>query len=121
MGTYFHMNLISTTKHIFKVEPIEYLGKYMTICLILSCEKQSICDKIAFLYFTSICFKENYSLNSRESISTALLLNRTLLLMDFGTLSRFKNAPPFQGPYFETVMAKNKDFEWEIIIGNLSN
>ena len=34
--------------------------------------------------------------------------------------SRFKNEPPFQGPYFQTVMAKKKDFEWETVLGNLS-
>ena len=53
MGKYFPRYLIITAKHAVKMEPIEYLGKYMPICLILPCaEKQSIYDKIAFLYFT---------------------------------------------------------------------
>ena len=53
MGIYFPRNFITTAKHVVVVEAVKYLGKYMTICLILACEKkQSICDKIAFLYFT---------------------------------------------------------------------
>ena len=48
MVKYFPSYLITTAKHAVKIEPINYLGKHMPICLI----KQSICDKIAFLYFT---------------------------------------------------------------------
>ena len=49
MGIYFPRNVITTTKHIVVVEAIKYMGKYVTICLILACEKQSICAKIAVL------------------------------------------------------------------------
>ena len=56
MGIYFPRILITTAKHVVKVETIKYLGKYMTICLILPCEKEEIymiiVTKIAFLYFT---------------------------------------------------------------------
>ena len=41
MGIYFPRILITTAKHVVKVEPIKYLGKYITICLILSCENRS--------------------------------------------------------------------------------
>ena len=53
MVKYFPRYVITTSKHAVKIEPIKYMGKYMHICLIIPCaEKQSICDKIAFLYFT---------------------------------------------------------------------
>ena len=54
MGIYFPRNFITTAKHVVMVEAIKCLIKYMTICLILACEKEatSTCDKIAFLYFT---------------------------------------------------------------------
>ena len=42
MGVYFHRNFITTVKHIVIVNAIKYLGKYMTICLILACEKEAI-------------------------------------------------------------------------------
>ena len=49
MVKYFPRYIITTAKHALKTEPIEYLGKYMPICLIFNVEKkQSICDKIAF-------------------------------------------------------------------------
>ena len=69
MVKYFPRYLIIMAKLAVNIEPIKYLGKYMPICLILPCaEKQSICDKITFLYFTSILFRENNSLNSREGV-----------------------------------------------------
>ena len=60
MVKYLPRYLITTAKYAFKIEPIKYLGKYMLTCLILPCaekffhvqKKQSICDKIALLYFT---------------------------------------------------------------------
>ena len=53
MVKYFPRYLITTAKHAVKIEPNKNLGKYMPIRLIHPCtEKQSICDKIAFLYFT---------------------------------------------------------------------
>ena len=42
MGIYIPRYFITTVEHLVKVEPIKYLGKYMTICLILSCEKEAI-------------------------------------------------------------------------------
>ena len=42
MGIYFPRNLITTAKHVANVEPIKYLGKYMTICLIISYKKEAI-------------------------------------------------------------------------------
>ena len=70
MVKYFSRYLIITAKLAVKTEPLKYLGKYMHICLILPCaeKKQSICDKIAFLYFTQILFRQNNSLNSREGV-----------------------------------------------------
>ena len=47
---------------------IKYLGKYLTKCLSKKIsndrKKQPISDKIAFLYFTSIRFRDNNSLKS---------------------------------------------------------
>ena len=45
MGIYFPRNFITNAKHIpvVMVEAIKCLGKYMTICLILACEKEAIC------------------------------------------------------------------------------
>ena len=40
MGIYFPRNCIITAKHVVMVEPINYLGKYMAIYLILACEKK---------------------------------------------------------------------------------
>ena len=42
MGIYFPRNFITTAKHVVAVEAIKYLGKNMTICLILACEKEAI-------------------------------------------------------------------------------
>ena len=39
MVKYFPRYLITTAKHVVKIEPSTYLGKYMPICLILSCAK----------------------------------------------------------------------------------
>ena len=39
---YFPRNFIITAKHLVMVEAIKYLGKNMTICLILACEKEAI-------------------------------------------------------------------------------
>ena len=44
MGIYFPGNYITTAKDVVMVEAIKYLGKYMTICLILACEKEAVCD-----------------------------------------------------------------------------
>ena len=53
MVKYFPRYLITTAKHAVKKEPIKCLGKYMPICLIFHVQKkQSIYDKIAFIYFT---------------------------------------------------------------------
>ena len=51
---YLPRNFITTAKHVVVVETIKYLGKkYMTIVWSLYVRKKlSICDKIAFLYFT---------------------------------------------------------------------
>ena len=42
MGIYFHRNFITTAKYVVTVEAITQLEKYMTICLILACEKEAI-------------------------------------------------------------------------------
>ena len=42
MVKYFPRYLIITAKHAVKIEPIKYLGKYMPICLILSCAEKAI-------------------------------------------------------------------------------
>ena len=42
MGIYFPRNSNTRAKHVAKVEPIKYLGKYMTICLIISYENEAI-------------------------------------------------------------------------------
>ena len=72
MVKYFLRYLITMVKHAIKIEPIKYLGKYMPFCLILSCAEEAIytavCDKITFLYFTLILFRENNPLNSREGV-----------------------------------------------------
>ena len=70
MIKYFPRYLIITAKHAAKIEPIKYLGKYMPCSSNSSMcrKKQSICDKIAFLYFTLILFRENNSLNTRECL-----------------------------------------------------
>ena len=44
MGIYFLRKFITSAKHVVMVETVKYLVKFMTICLILAC------DKIAFLY-----------------------------------------------------------------------
>ena len=42
MVKYFPRYLITTAKHAVKIEPSKYLGKYMPICLVLSCSKEPI-------------------------------------------------------------------------------
>ena len=42
MGIYFPGNYITTAKDVVMVEAVKYLGKYMTIWLILACEKEAI-------------------------------------------------------------------------------
>ena len=42
MVKYFSRYLIITVKVAVNIEPIEYLGKYMPICLILPCEEIAI-------------------------------------------------------------------------------
>ena len=42
MGIYFPRNFVTTAEHFVMVEPIKYLGRYMTKCLILSCGKEAI-------------------------------------------------------------------------------
>ena len=46
----FHTYLISTAKHAFKIEPINYQGKYMPVCLILSCAEEVICMRQNSIY-----------------------------------------------------------------------
>ena len=59
MDMYVHWNFMTTAKHVVLVEAIKCLGKYMTICLILSCEKEAIYMwQKAFLYFTLNRFRE---------------------------------------------------------------
>ena len=57
-------------EHVVKVEPIKYLGKYMTICLIHSCEKEAIYtwQNSILTFYISTFFREKYSLNSREGV-----------------------------------------------------
>ena len=38
----FPRNFITTAKHVVVVEVIKYLEKYMSICLVLACEKEAI-------------------------------------------------------------------------------
>ena len=69
MGIYVPRNFITTAKQVVMIEAIKYLGKYIPYTLSFHVrKKQSIYDKIAFLYFTLIRFRENYSLNSREGV-----------------------------------------------------
>ena len=42
MGLYFPRKVITSAKNVAMVETIKYLRKYMTICLILLCEKEAI-------------------------------------------------------------------------------
>ena len=42
IGIYFPRNFTTTAENVIVVEAIKYLGKYMTICLILACEKEAI-------------------------------------------------------------------------------
>ena len=42
MGIYFPRNFITMAKHVVMVEAIKCPRKYMTICLILACEKEAI-------------------------------------------------------------------------------
>ena len=42
MVKYLPRYLITTAKHAVKIEPIKYLGKYMPVCLILSCAEEAI-------------------------------------------------------------------------------
>ena len=48
MGIFFPRILITKVKHVVKVKPIKYLGKKMTICLILSYEKEAIYSILIF-------------------------------------------------------------------------
>ena len=65
ISMYFPRYLIGYILTAYFAVVIKYLGKYLTICLILSWrKKQSISDKIAFLYFTLIRFRGNNSLKS---------------------------------------------------------
>ena len=57
---------VTTAKHADKLEPIKYLGKNITICLILFCAKV---DKIAFLYFTLKRFSDNENKDSKQCLS----------------------------------------------------
>ena len=63
MVKYFPRYLITTAKHVVKIEPV--IDAYLS--------NSSMCRKsnlyvTAFLYFTSILFRENNSLNSREGV-----------------------------------------------------
>ena len=42
MCIYFPRNVITTAKHVVVVEATKYLGKCMTICLIIACQKEAI-------------------------------------------------------------------------------
>ena len=42
MDIYFPRNFITSAKHVVVAESIKYMGKYMTICLILAGEKEAI-------------------------------------------------------------------------------
>ena len=39
---YFTRNVIITAKHVVTAEQIKYLGRYMSMCLIVSCAKEAI-------------------------------------------------------------------------------
>ena len=56
----------------------------------------------------------------REMSFSEFLFTAAGLIHCVAVKNRFKNESPFQGPYFQTVMAKKKDFEWETVLGNLS-
>ena len=63
---YFPRYLIGSILAAFFAVIIKYLGKYLTICLILLCVKEAIYKRqnSIFLYFTLICLRENDSLKS---------------------------------------------------------
>ena len=47
MVKYFSRYLISTAKHAVKIEPMNYQGNDMPICLILSCaEEACVCIRV---------------------------------------------------------------------------
>ena len=49
--------LITTAKHAVKIEPIKYLGKYKTICLILPCAEKAIYmwQNSIFIFYINTC------------------------------------------------------------------
>ena len=52
MVKYFPRYLITTVKQAVKIEQIKYMGTCLFVLFFHVQKKQSICDKIAFLYFT---------------------------------------------------------------------
>ena len=70
MDKYFPRYLITMVKQAIQIEPIKYMGGNTCLfVLFFHVQKmQSICDKIAFVYFTQILFRENNSPNSREGV-----------------------------------------------------
>ena len=83
-GIYFPRNFIMMAEHVVKVKPIKYLGKYVTICLILSYEKEAIYMWQNSILVFYIYFRENYSLNSREGADFWLLYcSARFLSMEF--------------------------------------
>ena len=74
MVKYFTRYLITTAKHALQVEPINYLGKYMPICLILSCAEEAVYMWQSSIFIFDInTFQENNSFNSREGVQFWLL------------------------------------------------
>ena len=62
MVKYFPRYLIATVKHAVKIVPSKYLGKYISICLILSCTKEPIYTGdsryVDFAYLDTITYVE---------------------------------------------------------------
>ena len=89
-GIYFPRNFI---KHVMMVEAIKCSGKYMTICLIPACEKEAIYmwkNSILILYINTFQRKVFTKFERRCEFLTPLMLNRTLLSMDFCYWSRLR-------------------------------
>ena len=93
MGIYFLRNFIITTKQVLIVEAIKYLEKYMTVWLILACEKEAIYmwqNSILIFYINTFQRKLFIKFYRRCAFLTPLMLNRTLFSMDFCYWSRLR-------------------------------
>ena len=73
MVKYFPRYLITTAKHAVKIDPIQYLGKYMPICLSLPCAEKAI-HKNSSLNSTEVCiFDSSNAKPETPLMDTAIL------------------------------------------------